>query len=96
MGSKLRVAQKGEGRLTSTCSTMASDNEDDVNMEGEEEVREENDDDMQEDEGGDGEPKVYLPGEEMDDDEELVCDESAYIMYHQAQTGMSVTIMNCH
>ncbi|XP_071107489.1 glutamate-rich WD repeat-containing protein 1-like [Haliotis cracherodii] len=66
---------------------MASDNEDDVNMEGEEEVREENDDDMQEDEGGDGEPKVYLPGEEMDDDEELVCDESAYIMYHQAQTG---------
>ena len=31
--------------------------------------------------------KVYLPGQEIKDDEELVCDESAYMMYHQAQTG---------
>ena len=31
--------------------------------------------------------KVYLPGQEIADDEELVCEDSAYVMYHQAQTG---------
>ncbi|XP_052860050.1 glutamate-rich WD repeat-containing protein 1 [Anopheles cruzii] len=31
--------------------------------------------------------KVYLPGQSLAEDEELVCDESAYIMLHQAQTG---------
>lgn len=34
-----------------------------------------------------GEEKVYLPGQEIGDEEELVCDYSAYVMYHQAQTG---------
>ncbi|XP_033753509.1 glutamate-rich WD repeat-containing protein 1-like [Pecten maximus] len=33
------------------------------------------------------ESKVYLPGETLKDGEQLVCDESAYVMYHQAQTG---------
>lgn len=31
--------------------------------------------------------QVYLPGKPLDADEELVCDESAYVMLHQARTG---------
>lgn len=31
--------------------------------------------------------QVYLPGKQLDADEELVCDESAYVMLHQARTG---------
>lgn len=31
--------------------------------------------------------EVYLPGKPLDDGEELVCDESAYVMLHQASTG---------
>ncbi|KAH8234322.1 hypothetical protein KR038_007686 [Drosophila bunnanda] len=42
-------------------------------------------------EDGDSESKqpkeVYLPGKRLADDEELVCDESAYVMLHQASTG---------
>lgn len=32
-------------------------------------------------------PEVYLPSKPIDADEELVCDESAYVMLHQARTG---------
>lgn len=31
--------------------------------------------------------EVYLPTKPLDADEELVCDESAYVMLHQARTG---------
>lgn len=31
--------------------------------------------------------EVYLPGKPLDADEELVCDESAYVILHQARTG---------
>jgi len=32
-------------------------------------------------------PQVYLPGDPLDEDEELVREESAYEMFHEAQTG---------
>lgn len=45
-------------------------------------------------EGAENEPEtsetakeVYLPGKPLEEGEELVCDQSAYIMLHQAQTG---------
>lgn len=52
----------------------------------------ENSDDSSDEEGEDnqaesGKPEVYLPGKPLDADEELVCDESAYVMLHQARTG---------
>lgn len=43
------------------------------------------DEENEENENENGE--VYLPGKPMEDGEELVCDESAYIMLHQAKTG---------
>ncbi len=39
-----------------------------------------------------GEAKVFLPGDSVAENEELVCDESAYIMYHQAQTGIAMSL----
>lgn len=36
---------------------------------------------------GDVPKEVYLPGRALKADEELVCDESAYVMLHQASTG---------
>lgn len=35
-------------------------------------------------------PQVYLPGDPLDEDEELVREESAYEMFHEAQTGKYV------
>lgn len=49
-----------------------------------------NDDDEEETASGseDEEAKeVYLPGKPIDEHEELVCNESAYVMLHQAHTG---------
>jgi hypothetical protein len=42
----------------------------------------------EEEEGETGPPKTYLPGKPLEEGEELVCDENAYIMYHQANTGI--------
>lgn len=43
------------------------------------------------DEESDSEEKqngdIYLPGKPLEAGEELVCDESAYVMLHQARTG---------
>ena len=35
--------------------------------------------------------QVYLPGDPLDEDEELVREESAYEMFHEAQTGKYVS-----
>ncbi len=43
--------------------------------------------DEEETEMAEEEAKAYLPGEPVPEGEELVCDQSAYIMYHEAQTG---------
>lgn len=32
--------------------------------------------------------EVYLPNKKLDEGEELVCDESAYVILRQVQTGM--------
>lgn len=52
-----------------------------------------NDDDEEELASGDEEEddeetkEVYLPGKPLEENEELVCNESAYVMLHQAHTG---------
>lgn len=43
--------------------------------------------DVEEDSDDDGEQGVYLPGKPLREGEELVCDETAYVMLHQAHTG---------
>lgn len=59
-----------------------------VEPEDAESDEEEEMDDESGDENAPKKPKeVYLPGKQLDEGEELVCDESAYIMLHQASTG---------
>jgi len=60
--------------------------EDDMEQENQDEEME-NGDIEESGEGDDLEKQVYLPGDPMDDDEELTYDRSAYNMYHAAQTG---------
>lgn len=55
----------------------------DSSSESEEDMNEEDGDNSDNDEG----PKAYLPGQPLKEDEQLVCDQSAYVMLHQAQTG---------
>ncbi|KAI5645503.1 WD domain, g-beta repeat domain-containing protein [Phthorimaea operculella] len=62
-------------------------NENEETMEG---SSSESDEEMEEgDEGNeeDDRPQTYLPGQPLKEDEQLVCDQSAYVMLHQAQTG---------
>lgn len=55
-------------------------------------------DDMEEEEEETGVPgtkaparKVYLPGQPIQSDEQLECDETAYVLLHQAKTGLYFT-----
>lgn len=74
---------------------MDKDSEMEIGEGAEEIVEEMDDDDNDEDDsdssGSDAEsadePDVYLPGKPLAEGEELVCDETAYVMLHQARTG---------
>ncbi|CAG9561051.1 unnamed protein product [Danaus chrysippus] len=63
------------------------------NMENEEQMEESSseseDDEMEEGDQPeeDSRPKTYLPDQPLQEDEHLICDQSAYVMLHQAQTG---------
>lgn len=68
---------------------MSNENEE-HNMEASSEESSEDDsmdDGEEEKEGEEQTPKTYLPGQPLQEDEHLVCDQSAYVMLHQAQTG---------
>lgn len=59
----------------------------DLNIEDAEMVDDDSSASEDDDEDDGKEKGVYLPGKPLDDGEELVCDESAYVMLHQAHTG---------
>lgn len=55
-------------------------------------IEEENDSQVEDEESeskadNDSDKEVYLPGKPLAEGEELICDQSAYVMLHQAQTG---------
>ena len=68
---------------------MSNLNENEMDVEeAEEEVEsdeEEEEEDSSEDEGGDD--KTFLPGDQIEEGEELEVDENAYVVYHQASLG---------
>lgn len=77
------------GRLEDLLNISTMDNED-LEMEVVEPEDAESDIDDNDDEDDSGmkiQKEVYLPGKPLNEDEELVCDESAYVMLHQASTG---------
>ena len=66
---------------------MDSHNVEDVEM-GEE--CEHNSDVESNDNSAEEKSVTYLPGQPLKENEELVCDQSAYIMYHEANAGTLV------
>ena len=72
---------------------MSNLNENEMDVE-EDEDRVNSDDDLEEDEEEEdssedeaGEDKTFLPGDKIEDGEQLEVDENAYVVYHQASLG---------
>ena len=69
--------------------------DDDESVYDEEEPNDEEGEEEEEEDGGEtGPPQTYLPGKPLEEGEELVCDENAYLMFHQANTGNYQLILN--
>ena len=67
---------------------MEQDNEMEIHSENDDEDMDDDDKEKIDNEDEtEKEGEVYLPGTKLEADEELVCDESAYVMLHQAHTG---------
>lgn len=65
------------------------------NLDEESDSDSEDDDNDSQDEGDaveedvlQGPQQTYLPGKPLEEGEELVCDENAYLMFHKANTGI--------
>ena len=65
-------------RILNTTGTSMEDGDSEIRMDVIE---------NQDDEDAGGPAQTYLPGQPLEEGEELVCDDSAYPMYHQAHTG---------
>lgn len=66
--------------------TETIDNSEDMENDSDKSVSSDEEDENEED-AGNANREVYLPGKPLEEGEELVCDESAYVMLHQARTG---------
>lgn len=62
------------------------ENDSDAEEEDEEDSLDE--EDVAEEDENEGPQQTYLPGKPLEEGEELVCDENAYLMFHKANTGI--------